>query len=146
MGWQKRRPSVVLADDHAGTLWATSAIMSPEFEVLAVVANGTKALEAVKTLHPDVVVLDIAMPEADGFETARRIRDLDLPTRIIFLTIAEDSDYASAASRMGASYVLKRRIQTDLIPAVHDTLEGRLFLSPLAQVDRRGPASEDSKD
>ena len=133
----KTRPTVVLADDHPRTLAATCQLMLQAYDVLAAVGDGQAAVEAVARLNPDVVVLDVAMPGTDGFEAARRIRELAIPIGIIFLTITEDWDYALTASKLGASYVLKRRIYTDLLPAVNDTLAGRLFLSPLASASPR---------
>lgn len=130
-----RRPTAVLADDHPRTLAATSELMQKDYDVIATVTDGLSAVDAIARLNPDIAVLDIAMPGTDGFETARRIRDLAIPTRVVFLTITEDWDYAVAASKLGASYVLKRRIHLDLIPAVHETLAGRLFLSPVGTVD-----------
>lgn len=128
---RKTRPTVVLADDHPRTLAATSQLMRQEYDVVAAVSDGLCAVDAVARLSPDIVVLDICMPGTDGFEAARRIRELAIPTRIVFLSITEDWDYALTASGLGASYVLKRRIYTDLISAVNETLAGRLFLSPL---------------
>lgn len=136
-GINLRRPTLVLADDHPRTLAATSQLMQKEYEVLATVSDGLSALDAIRRFAPDLAVLDIAMPGSDGFEVARRIRELAIPTSIIFLTISEDWDYALAATRLGASYVLKRRIYTDLISAMQETLAGRLFLSPIS-----GPKSE----
>ena len=132
----KRKPSVVLADDHPGTLRIISQLIRDEFEILAVASNGAQAVQAVAAFHPDVVVLDVAMPGTSGFQAAGRIRELALPTRIVFLTITEDWDYALTATKLGASYVLKRRLHCDLIPAVHEALAGRLFLSPIAVANR----------
>lgn len=127
----KRRATVVLADDHRGTLDAASEILSEDLEVLAAVNNGTMALQAISLFCPDVVVLDIAMPGSDGFQTARQVRELGLPVRIVFLTITEDWDYVRAAAGLGASYVLKRRMNDDLLTATKEALAGRLFVSPM---------------
>jgi len=126
-----RRPTVVVADDHRATLSIVVKLVSRDFEILASVSNGIDALHAVKELQPDLVVLDVGMPGMDGFETARRIRQQEIPTRIVFLTIVEDADYAKTASELGACYVVKRRIYSDLLPAAADALAGRLFLSPV---------------
>jgi DNA-binding NarL/FixJ family response regulator len=115
--------------------------MKDDYEVVATVNNGILAAQAVSLFNPDIVVLDIAMPGTDGFETARRIRELALPTRIVFLTITEDWDYVLAASKLGASYVLKRRIYSDLLPAVNETLAGRLFVSPMPSANPHGSGS-----
>jgi len=126
-----RKPTVVVADDHRATVAIVSKLVSRDFEVLASVNDGIQALQAVEELHPDLVVLDVGMPGIDGFETARRIRQRALPTRIVFLTIAEDSDYAQSASELGGCYVVKRRMHSDLLTAAAEALAGRLFLSPI---------------
>ena len=129
------RPTVVLADDHLGTLNAVSRVIGEEFEILSAVSDGTRALEAVALFKPDVVVLDIAMPGKDGFEAARLIRDLRLSTKIVFLTITEDWDYVRTAAALGASYVLKRRMHHDLVKAANQALAGQLFVSPMTTVE-----------
>jgi DNA-binding NarL/FixJ family response regulator len=128
---QPRRPTAVVADDHAATISIVAKLVSRHFDVLASVNDGIRALQAVEELHPDLVVLDVGMPGLDGFETARRIREQALPTRIVFLTIAEDLDYARAASELGGCYVVKRRMHSDLLAAASEALAGRFFLSPI---------------
>ena len=84
--------------------------------------------------RPTVVLADDhprTLPGIYGFETARRIREPAVPRRIAILTIAEDWEYTVAASSLRSSYVLKRRIYSDLIPAACKTLAVRLFLSPI---------------
>jgi DNA-binding NarL/FixJ family response regulator len=126
-----RKPTVVVADDHRPTASIVAKLVSEDYQVLASVHDGIQALHMVEDLHPDLLVLDVAMPGMDGFETARRIRQRALPTRIVFLTIAADSDYARTASELGGCYVIKRRMFSDLLPAAAEALAGRLFLSPI---------------
>jgi DNA-binding NarL/FixJ family response regulator len=127
----ERRPTAVLADDHLETVRVASEIVEKHFEILAVVNDGVRAVEAVSVIKPDLVLLDIAMPGKDGFEVARGIREFRFPTKIVFLTITEDEEYVRAASDLGASYVLKRRMRRDLLTAAHEALAGRLFISPM---------------
>jgi DNA-binding NarL/FixJ family response regulator len=130
--FQEHKVTAVLIDDHPGTLRAASVIMQAEFEILATSSNSEAALAIVSTFHPDIAVLDIAMPSKDGFEIARQMRERSLSTQIIFLTAVEDEDYACAARDMGASYVLKRRMTKDLVTAVKVTMDGKLFSSPVS--------------
>ena len=129
---QEHKATAVVIDDHPGTLRVASEIMQTEFELLAASSNSEAACDIVTMFHPDIAVLDIAMPAKDGFEIARQMRQRHLPTQIIFLTAVEDNDYASAARDMGASYVLKRRMGIDLVIAAKDAMEGKLFSSPVS--------------
>ncbi len=130
---QEHKATAVVIDDHPGALRAASTIMQAEFEILAASSNSEAACDIVTMFHPDIAVLDIAMPAKDGFEVARQMREQHLPTQIIFLTAEEDDDYASAARDMGASYVLKRRMSIDLVIAAKEAMEGKLFSSPVSQ-------------
>jgi DNA-binding NarL/FixJ family response regulator len=129
---QEHKATAVVIDDHPGALRAASEIMQAEFEILATSSNSEVACDIVTLFHPDIAVLDIAMPAKDGFEIARQMRERHLPTLIIFLTAEEDDDYASAARDMGASYVVKRRMSIDLVIAAKEAMEGKLFSSPVS--------------
>ena len=87
------------------------------------------AVRAVAVLKPDAVVLDIAMPGTNGLEAAREVRNLGLTPKLVFLTGLEDSDHEAAAHDLGASYVLKCRMASDLMVAIKEALAGRRFVS-----------------
>ena len=125
------RPKAVLTDDHSAVLTAAGSILEPEFEIVALANDGRQALAAVTRFHPELLVLDIAMPGWNGFETAERILQSSSETRLLFLTVYEDSDYVARARELGASYVLKRRMRADLLTAARTTLEGSVFCSAL---------------
>jgi DNA-binding NarL/FixJ family response regulator len=129
---REHKVTAVLIDDHQGTLSAVSEILRDEFEILAASSNSQIAFDLVATFSPDIAVLDIAMPERDGFEIARQMKECRLSTQIIFLTATEDEDYACAARDMGASYVVKRRMNNDLVIAVRETMDGKIFSSPVS--------------
>lgn len=121
---------VVLADDHSVVLAKVRGALGDEFEVLAAVENGAKAVDAVVMLNPDVLVIDISMPVLDGLQAARQLQKANSRVKIIFLTIHEDRDFVAAALSLGASgYVTKGRLSTDLVPAIHAALQGRTFVS-----------------
>ena len=83
----------------------------------------------VRRLGPDVLVIDISMPILDGLEAASRLRFGQQP-KIVFLTVHEGEDFVAAAFSVGASgYVIKSDVTTDLIPAIYDALEGRIYIS-----------------
>lgn len=134
MHYMKRataRPTIVLADDHAGMLKNVSQLLSTHYDIVAAVDDGMKAVEAVVRFSPDVALLDIAMPELDGFEAAHKLRKKwPNSPRLMFLTVFDDESYISAALEIGVmGYVLKSRIHSDLIYAVEQVLAGHVFIS-----------------
>jgi DNA-binding NarL/FixJ family response regulator len=81
-------------------------------------------------LRPDVVVLDISMPILDGIQVAKRLREADPNSKIVFLTVAKDPDICRAALETGAlGYVWKPRLGTDLTPALQQAVRGSRFVS-----------------
>jgi CheY-like chemotaxis protein len=115
---------VLVADDHAGTRALIASLLKSEFDVVATVADGQAAVDATRALHPDVVVLDIAMPMLNGFEAAAIIRDLPDAPRIVFCTAYDDAEFVKAAFAHGATaLVLKRVMLVELVPAVRRALK-----------------------
>jgi len=125
---------LVIADDHDFILSKVIEVVSDDFDVVATLNDGGRVAETVAMLKPDAVILDISMPLVDGLSAGREVKRLGLPTKIVFLTVGEDSDCMHVALALGASYVLKRRMHTDLRIALHETLAGRLFVSPFLGV------------
>jgi len=124
------KPTVVIADDHPEMLEAVSQSLREEFDIVSTVQDGASALQAVTELKPAVVILDISMPKMGGIEVAQELKRLKSSSKIILISIQNDPGYIQVLTTMGASYVLKMRIQTDLIPAIRETLDGRVFVSP----------------
>ena len=128
---------VLLADNHPAMLDAAADTLLGECAVVGKVADGLELVTAVENLAPEIVVLDISMPRLGGFEAARRIHRSHPAIALVFLTIHDDPDFASAAFDAGAlGYVVKSRIATDLLPAVREARAGRTFLSPLLQPEK----------
>jgi DNA-binding NarL/FixJ family response regulator len=126
---------VLLADDHGDFLRKVRGELSTEFEIVDTAANGEEAIDAVRRLDPDVLVIDISMPVLDGLQTAARLRDDHCRTKVVFLTIHEQSDFVSAAFAAGASgYVSKRHLGSDLVPAIREVLQGHTFISPTLHI------------
>jgi DNA-binding NarL/FixJ family response regulator len=120
---------VLLADDHIRVLDAVQMLLGPDYDVVARVSNGHMALEGARDLGPDIVILDIEMPEMDGIRAAQEIRRLGLRARILFLTVHSDEDYIAAARTLGNGYVLKSRMATDLHHAIQEAMAGHFFVS-----------------
>ena len=133
------RPRVLLADDDPAILKAVSTTLATQFDVIATVADGRQALDAVPRLEPDVVVLDVSMPGLNGFQTAAELKRIGSPAKIVFLTMHQDDDFVSEAIRCGAmGYVLKALASSNLTPALHHVLAGRRYLPSLTPLVMTG--------
>jgi DNA-binding NarL/FixJ family response regulator len=121
---------VVLADDHQQMIATVRQTLGEQFEVVGAVENGKQAVDAVLTLDPDALVIDISMPVLNGLQAAKQLQTANSRAKIIFLTIYESRDFLDAAFSAGASgYVNKGRLSTDLLPAIHEVILGRIFIS-----------------
>jgi DNA-binding NarL/FixJ family response regulator len=132
---ETKRARILLADDHVLVAAGLAKLLEQDFELLATIGDGRELLELVERDHPDVVVLDISMPNLNGLDAARRMRHIAPEVKIVFVTVHSDLAYVSAAFRAGASgYVLKGSAASELAEAVRSALHGKTFLTPL--VDR----------
>ena len=95
------RPRVLLADDHVAFLESVSRLVAPAFDIVALAVDGRQALDLARRLRPDVAVLDVAMPELDGFQTLEQLRRDGLETRVVFLTMHREDEFVSAAINAG---------------------------------------------
>jgi DNA-binding NarL/FixJ family response regulator len=122
---------IMIADDHVAMLAQTARLIGDKHEVVGTATNGLDLLEAAARLDPDLIVLDIGMPGLDGMEAARRMKQAGCRSRMVFLTVHEDADYAGETMALGAdAYVVKSRVASDLMLAISDALAGRKFVSP----------------
>ena len=129
------RPRVLLADDHIDFLESVSRHLAAAFDIVATAADGRQALDLARRLRPDVVVLDVSMPDLNGFQTLEQLRRDSLETPVVFLTMHQDDEFVTAAINAGAhGYVLKSRIHPDLISAIDHALAGRLFVPSLTSL------------
>src|SRR5262245_20307953 len=129
------RASVLLVDDHALLRTGVANIINQErdLHVIAEAGNGIQAIEAWERHHPDVTLLDLRMPEMEGVEVVRRIRELDPRAKVIVLTTYDTDDEISRALKAGAkAYVLKDISADDLISCIRDVLAGKTYLAPAA--------------
>ncbi|HTA70807.1 MAG TPA: response regulator transcription factor [Bryobacteraceae bacterium] len=124
---------VLLADDHAMVRKGFRLILEaqPDMEIAGEAGNGRDAVELAEKLHPDVVVMDVAMPELNGIEATRRLAASSPHTRVLALSMHKDSVYVREILRAGArGYLLKDSIDTDLISAVRAVAKGDGYISP----------------
>ena len=133
------RPRILLADDHAMLLEAFTALLTPEFDVAGTVTDGRMLVDAFARLHPDIVVLDIAMPLLNGLDAGRQLRAQRTSVKLIYLTMNPDPYLAGEALRLGASgYVLKSSAALELLQAIREALRGRSYITPLIARDAVG--------
>ena len=126
-----KKHRILLADDHKIVLEGLRSLLEPEFELVGMAEDGRTLLRMAENLEPDVVVADISMPRLNGIEAARQIKKLKPETKIVFLTMHPDVNYAARAFEVGASgYVLKHSAPSELVMAIHSVLKGRPYLSP----------------
>ena len=127
---------VLLADDHtilrAGLRMMIDA--QPDIEVVGEASDGRQALNEAQRLQPDIVLMDITMPEMNGIEATRQIKRAMDSTRVLILTMHENEEYLFQVLRAGASgYILKEAAGAELISAIRIVCSGRFYMSPSAQ-------------
>ena len=124
---------VLIADDHAIVREGVRALLklSDDIEVIGEAANGQEAIEAARSLEPDVILMDIAMPGLGGLEATLEIRKENPAAKILVLTQYEDREYIRRFLKAGVSgYVLKKAAGADLTAAIRAVNRGGLVLDP----------------
>src|SRR5262245_4520773 len=124
------RPRIVLADDYPPLLVAWRRLLVPFYDVVGEVSSGQSLLDAAITLDPDVMILDLSMPELNGLVGCREIKNVASRPKIVLVTAAADPNIAPVAIRAGASaFVRKETAVPDLLTAIEAVLAGKTFCS-----------------
>jgi RNA polymerase sigma factor (sigma-70 family) len=124
---------VLLADDHKLMRAGLRLVIDQQGDLTVVgeADDGRQALELAKSLKPDVVVMDIGMPNLNGIEAARQITEIRPEASVVMLSMHSDEGYVLRALRAGArGYLLKDSATTDLVQAIRAVAEGKSFFSP----------------
>lgn len=145
---------VLIADDDELMRAGLKALLSsdPAIELVGEAGDGRAAIERVRALRPDVVLMDVRMPDVDGITATRELTASAPQTKVLLLTTFEQDDYIFGALRAGASgFLLKRTRPEDLVAAIHTVAAGDSLLSPSVTsrvIERmaRQPAPDASRD
>lgn len=124
---------ILIADDHAIIRAGLRAILAGEagMELVGEASGGEEALRLVQSLHPDVLVLDLSMPDLDGIQVTKRLQSAAPSVRILILTVHEDEALLREAIGAGAAgYILKHVAESELISAIHTILIGDIYVHP----------------
>jgi DNA-binding NarL/FixJ family response regulator len=123
--------TIVLADDHKVVRKGLKALLcsEPDFDVIGEAEDGRQALELVENLQPDILVLDLMMPEINGLEVTRRLCSRERHTRVVILSMHNNEAYILEALRVGASsYILKESPPEELLKGIRLAVAGKRYL------------------
>jgi DNA-binding NarL/FixJ family response regulator len=129
----EKKTRILLADDHSVVRKGFGLILStqPDLEVVGEACNGREAVELAAQLHPDVVVIDVSMPEVNGIEGTRRIGEVSPRTRVLALSMHRDAVYVREILRAGAKgYLVKDADDDAFVDAVRAVARGEGYISP----------------
>jgi DNA-binding NarL/FixJ family response regulator len=144
-----KRSRVLLADDHQMLLDALKELLEPTYEVVGLVTDGRALLKAAEKLRPDIIVLDIAMPQLNGLDAGRQLKQSMPSVKLIYMTMNEDPYLVGEAFRAGASaYLLKQAAGLELNRAIEMVLKGGSFVTPsiakgLDDISMRDPTNRE---
>lgn len=124
---------LVLVDDHAVVRSGLRMLLEAQtdMEIVGEAENGREAVTLAETLQPDIILMDIMMPDMNGIEATRLVKDVAPDTAVLALTMYEDDQYFFEMLKAGASgYVPKRAAPDDLVTAIRTVYQGEVFLYP----------------
>jgi DNA-binding NarL/FixJ family response regulator len=126
---------ILIIDDHKGIVDALVRMLERDFTVVGASLDGKSGLSNAVLLNPEIIILDISLPDIDGLEVARRLRSAGGGAKIVFLSNHEDPEIIHAAFDAGASgYVFKTRLIRDLINAIELALQDAAFMPTMPRL------------
>jgi len=133
----------LLADDHPLFLEGVRRLLESKYDVVGTVADGKALITAAQQLQPDIIVVDISMPEMNGLAAAQVIRKTVPNAKFIVLSVHSDQAYAREAFRVGVrGFVSKRAAAAELLTAIKQVLDGRTYVTPLVSPETPGTSKE----
>jgi DNA-binding NarL/FixJ family response regulator len=129
------KTKILIVDDHRVVIEGVKSALStsPELDVVGEAMNGQQAIKKVKSLKPDIVILDIAMPDLNGIDATLQIKKMDSNIKIIIFTMYSNREYVIDLFKAGiSSYVLKKDPMSDLINAIQAVTRGGTYFSTVA--------------
>ena len=125
------RPRIFLADDHTLLLDAFKNLLEPKYEVVGTATDGRQMLTMVSKLMPDVVLVDISMPNLNGFDAGEKLKKKFPDIKLVFLTANDDPDMVTEAFRIGANgYLLKNSAASEMFLAIDTVLKSNNYVTP----------------
>ena len=129
---QKPSARILIADDHQLLADACKSLLEPEFQVVGIVSDGRHLIAKAAELKPDIIILDIYMPQLNGLDAGGQVKQRFPRIKLVFMTMTNAADVAAEAFRRGASaFVLKQSAGDELLLAIRKVNQGASYLSPL---------------
>lgn len=130
---EEKKYNLMIVDDHALMREGLKLVLEadPRFTVVAEANNGFSAIKIYQDIKPDLIIMDLSMPQMDGQSAIKEIKKIDPEAKILVLTVHEADEYVFSALRAGANgFILKDSDRAELIGAIIDLLNGKPYLSP----------------
>jgi DNA-binding NarL/FixJ family response regulator len=141
---QPSKPRIFLADDHYLVMETLSVLLAPDFEIVGVATPGQSIIDEMIRLQPDIIVLDITMPQVSGLDLCKTIIESSPHTKVVFLTMHTSRITVKEAFRAGASaYVVKSCGSKELVTALTTALNGGTYISQELQESLAKPEAQD---
>ena len=130
------RPRILIADDHELVVQGFKRLLAATCDVVGTVTDGQSLIRAAVELAPDIVLVDITMPQLNGLDAIERLKAERPKIRMVVLTQQEDADTAAEAIRRGAmGFVLKSSAPSELFDAIEEVLRGKVYISTVISIE-----------
>ena len=131
-----RLPDVLICDDHAIFREGLNKVLGDDVNVVGHASNGKECLELIKSTKPDVVLLDVRMPEMNGIECTRQIRSFNTDIKVIAITQFDEARLVNQMMKSGANgYLLKDTTREEMLKAFRIVMDGKVYCSPNVDPD-----------